>query len=140
MLNTQEKTETLIVAAVPVETIATNNNNRRTDNTIIIDKNVLNDVTKVNKTNDSTQPLPVESTIISVVTDKHYLIAGVFKIKENAQSMLLHLRQLGFTNTRIIEANNRSYVSYEEFVSRDEALALADSLHSKNLDGWIWKH
>ena len=72
--------------------------------------------------------------------DKHYLIAGVFKIKENAQSMFLHLQQLGFTNARIIEANNRSYVSYEEFTLQNEALTLADSLHRENLEGWIWRH
>ena len=106
------------------------------------DNSVLRDLSKgnIDSNKDSAQPLPKESSIISVITNKHYLIAGVFKIKENAQSMILHLNQLGFTNPRIIEANNRSYVSYEEFDHMDDALVLADSLHRKNLEGWIWKH
>jgi cell division protein FtsN len=71
---------------------------------------------------------------------KHYLIAGVFKVKENADGLLLHLKQLGFSNAQLIEANGMHYVSYNDFSNSAEALSLVDSLHNKNLDGWIWNH
>ena len=70
----------------------------------------------------------------------HYIIAGVFKIKENAQTTLLRLQQLGFTNARIIESHGMNYVSYDNFSVWNDAQALADSLKDKKLDGWIWKH
>ncbi len=135
-VNTKEDVDTILVTTVPPETLAIIENKSEIDNSVLRDLSKGN----IDSNKDSAQPLPKESSIISVITNKHYLIAGVFKIKENAQSMILHLNQLGFTNPRIIEANNRSYVSYEEFDHMDDALVLADSLHRKNLEGWIWKH
>lgn len=141
-LNTLQNNDTLIVGAIPAETLASIEIHNEIDNTKKIDTEVLLGKTEKSKAiiNETTQPLQQELNIITAKTNMHYLISGVFKIKENAQSKYLHLQRLGFTNARIIEANNLSYVSYEEFTRLDGALALADSLQRKNIEGWIWKH
>ena len=143
VITTTENVETLKVASVPVEEItASANNNSEINNAKINETNLSNVTSKGNSTEvkNSLPAVQKEPDISPYTGSKNYLIAGVFKIKENAQSMHLHLQQLGFSNARIIEANNRSYVSYEEFIRPNDALVLADSLHRKNLEGWIWKH
>ena len=85
----------------------------------------------------------VEETPVSqpVLTGtKHYVIAGVFKIKENAVSLVATLQSSGYKNAQLIEANGRNYVSYQEFSTTEEACAMADSIHKHNMEGWIWKH
>ena len=143
VITTTENVETLKVASVPVEEItASANNNSEINNAKINETNLSNVTSKGNSTEvkNSLPAVQKEPDITPYTGSKNYLIAGVFKIKENAQSMHLHLQQLGFSNARIIEANNRSYVSYEEFIRPNDALVMADSLHRKNLEGWIWKH
>jgi len=89
-------------------------------------------------------PAQIPQTItpepISITGAKHYIIAGVFKIRENALATLGRLQSLGFKNAQIIEANGKNYVSYEGFSTTSEATALIDSLHRSNMEGWIWKH
>ena len=123
---------------LPESTVSVEENNSG-ENSIEIEKNDLVEAKK-DKLKTSTQIIPVEEKTGSVASSKHYLIAGVFKIKENAQSMLLHLQQLGFANAQLIEANECNYVSYEGFDNHIDALTLADSLQRRNLEGWIWKH
>ncbi len=85
-------------------------------------------------------PATVEENVSAVKTKKHFLIAGVFKIKENADGLLLNLQRAGFSNARIIEANDCHYVSYNDFTNVSDAVSLADSLRGKNLEGWVWYH
>ena len=128
-----------INVSVPVETITSDEEKLITENKNIIEEAVVVHEKKI----DADKIIPSErkeENIITVRTNKNYLIAGVFKIKENAQSMVLQLRQQGFSNAQIIEANNCSYVSYDGFDRINKALTLADSLRNKNLEGWIWKH
>lgn len=141
--NSTENVETLTVASVPAEEITTLANNNLEINTTKINDTNLSNVTSKENSSNIKNSFPIDKKKLDNVPftgNKNYLIAGVFKIKENAHSMLLHLQQLGFSNARIIEANNRSYVSYEEFIRPNDAMVLADSLHRKNLEGWIWKH
>ena len=143
VITTTENIDTLKVASVPAEEITASANNNSKINNAKINETTLSNVTSKENSTEVKNLLPVvqkEPDISPYTGSKNYLIAGVFKIKENAQSMHLHLQQLGFSNARIIEANNRSYVSYEEFIRPNDALVMADSLHRKNLEGWIWKH
>ncbi len=68
----------------------------------------------------------------------HFVIAGVFRIHENALSQLDELQKLGFKNSSITEANNRWYVYYQGFEKRSDAIALNDSLKDQELQGWVW--
>jgi ABC-type hemin transport system substrate-binding protein len=106
------------------------------------EKNVIID--SIDKSNVKTEPVIKEATIPQTVTNSIYqniyVIAGVFKIKENADKMLNSLKQQGFANAQVIETNNRHYVTFENATNREGALAMIDTLHKKNLDSWIWKH
>jgi len=70
----------------------------------------------------------------------HHVIAGVFRVEENARGQLVKLQQMGFEHAEIIQANGLNYVSYDSFENHAGALSMTDSLHGKNLEGWIWKH
>ncbi len=70
----------------------------------------------------------------------HFVIAGVFKIHENALSQLDQLQKLGFKNAAVTEANNRWYVYYQGFEKRSDAIALNDSLKNSDLQGWVWNY
>ena len=67
------------------------------------------------------------------------LIAGVFKVPENAQSFYHSLMQKGFRNVQIIQSGQLRYVCIDNFTSRPEALAMLDSLKTENLSAWILK-
>ncbi len=77
----------------------------------------------------------------SIKTDlHHFVIAGVFKIRSNALGLVDHLRQSGFPEASITDANDRAYVSYRSFATNPEALRMTDSLKGQNLEGWVWMH
>ncbi len=79
-------------------------------------------------------------TVTTSIYRNLYVIAGVFKIKENADKMLNNLKQQGFVNAQIIETDNRHYVTFENATNKEGALAMIDTLHKRNLDSWIWRH
>jgi hypothetical protein len=68
----------------------------------------------------------------------HHVVAGVFKIRENAESHLMDLQRRGFVNAEIIEANGRNYVTFSSFSSYGDAITMADSLRSDS--AWIWRN
>lgn len=68
----------------------------------------------------------------------HFVIAGVFRIHENALSQLDQLQKMGFKNSSLTKANNRWYVYYQGFEKRSEAIALNDSLKNSDMQGWVW--
>ena len=61
----------------------------------------------------------------------HFVIAGVFKIHENALSQLDQLQKLVFKNAAVTEANNRWYVYYQGFEKRSDAI-LPSTISWKN--------
>jgi hypothetical protein len=81
-----------------------------------------------------------EITTISNETGKNYVVAGVFKIRENALTLAAQLQQNGYPEASVIDANHMTYVAFRSFSSGEDAVKLAESLHEKNLDGWVWKH
>jgi nucleoid DNA-binding protein len=85
---------------------------------------------------------PVETKPIDIQTTgpRKYLIAGVFKIKENASGLLSKLQSAGFTNAEIIESNGLHYVSYSQVNTTEQAIFMSDSLKKNNYEGWVWKH
>ncbi len=96
------------------------------------------------KSSGIVEPIIKEDTTHQTVTKSLYrnlyVIAGVFKIKENADKMLNNLKQQGFVNAQIIETDNRHYVTFENATNKEGALAMIDTLHKRNLDSWIWRH
>lgn len=82
----------------------------------------------------------IPPTTTDTGNNHHFVIAGVFKIHENALSQLDQLHKLGFKNASLTEANHRWYVYYQGFENRADAIALNDSLKDSNLQGWVWDH
>ncbi len=112
-------------------------------NTIPESKPEANTITPTTTVPENVAPEKQVSTTpvsVSSVNNHHFVVAGVFKIHENALSQLEQLQKLGFNNASITEANHRWYVYYQGFESRSEASALNDSLKNRNLQGWIWNY
>lgn len=94
---------------------------------------------------EQSEPLKTENTetktaeVITPATGfSFHVISGVFRIRENAEAQLQSLRQRGFGDAVIIEANGRNYVAYGSFSTNQQAITMADSLRSDS--AWIWKN
>lgn len=74
------------------------------------------------------------------INQHHFIVAGVFKIEDNATAFVEQLHNQGFASASITEANHRWYVYYQGFESRNDAIAMNDSLKKNNLQGWIWNY
>ena len=132
--------ETSATSNVQSDTLASIETNRVDNKLIEPAKTNLNEVKKVQE-QPATQTQNIDNAEnVTKSESRHYIIAGVFKIRENALTLLLQLQKQGFTNARIIEANKCNYVSYESYTFPDQAMSKADSLHKNNFDGWVWKH
>lgn len=91
----------------------------------------------------TTSIVPEKNKIVvspSQINQHHFIVAGVFKIEENATAFVAQLHNQGFANASITKANHRWYVYYQGFESRNEAIAKNDSLKKNNLQGWIWNY
>ncbi len=67
-----------------------------------------------------------------------HVVAGAFKIADNADAFVKQLQNQGFSNSHIIRKGVLNYVSYSSFSDRSDAVAMLDSLHKQNAEGWIW--
>jgi len=69
---------------------------------------------------------------------RYFIIAGAFKIPENASSFVAQLQAEGFSNAAIVPASGKlTKVCYDAVATRQEAILFLDSLHSQNKDGWV---
>jgi len=91
-----------------------------------------------------TQAAPAQVTPTQVAASaidgekKYFVIAGAFKIPENASSFVAQLQSEGFSNARIISSSGKlTMVCYDAVSSRKDAIHLLDSIRSNNRDGWV---
>jgi hypothetical protein len=101
---------------------------------------VTPEIRTVEKIDSSKLNTPESGSSVQQSGQKKYLIAGVFKVRENATALVIKLQSLGFANAEIIESNSLNYVSYSQVNTTEQAIALADSLRRNNFEGWVWKH
>ncbi|MCC7233140.1 MAG: SPOR domain-containing protein [Bacteroidia bacterium] len=85
---------------------------------------------------------PVENVPVHTTGEQKnfHVIAGVFRVQENATSLLRTLQSRGFTNAEIIPSGDLNYVCFDSFSSRRDAVTLLDSLFRSKDSGWIWRH
>lgn len=77
-------------------------------------------------------PLPLH-------TDSYFIVAGVFRQRENADRLLEQLKNSGYPDAALMEADGpRYYVTYGEFASRNEAVASVRSIKESSREGWIY--
>lgn len=88
----------------------------------------------LNETKKITEP----ANVISYEKESFHVIAGAFKISENADAYMQSLQSRGFSKTHIIRKGLLNYVSYSSFSDRASALAMLDSLRQQKIEGWIW--
>ncbi|MCB0424820.1 MAG: SPOR domain-containing protein [Mangrovimonas sp.] len=84
-------------------------------------------------------PLPAITLNVSKQTGNYHVIAGAFRIEENAQKKIDQLKDLGF-KARAIGVNNYGLheVAYDSYQTREEALkALHQIKTSNNKDAWL---
>lgn len=82
----------------------------------------------------------MHSASLALPKNAYYLVAGVFRVPENAADMLKQLQNKGFSSAALIPVGDLHYVYYEAFSDRTQALALHDSLKNKQESAWIWRH
>lgn len=83
---------------------------------------------------------PKKETLPVKPEDAFYLIAGVFKSHENADRLTSELRSSGFPDAAVIDTNNnRFYVCYGHYSSRNAAQEMVSTLRSQSRESWIYK-
>ena len=115
------KVETVFVAAT------------KPDSTPLSDSTVkIAAVNGVLNANTITAPTPNDQ-------ESFYLIAGVFRSKENADRLTAQLQLDGFTGARIVDQKGgKFYVSAASFLKKTEAIEANDSLNKINRSYWVF--
>lgn len=71
--------------------------------------------------------------------NKHFIIAGAFSSKENAQKMLVKLKSANFSNSKIVNQNSSGLyrVCYNGFNNSTEALSELRKIRRINPSAWL---
>ena len=89
---------------------------------------------KSEEINDSEDIKVLESKI----SKRYYVIGDCFELLENAESLILELKEKGFTPSIVDHTQGLTRVSYNSFSTRDEALtALASIQSGHNPNAWL---
>ena len=73
-----------------------------------------------------------------IIEKKYFLVADLLTVKENANNLKNKLQSESY-NSEIIGKNKNGLirVSYDSFITKEEALIELETLKSKNLSSWI---
>lgn len=84
-------------------------------------------------------PLPALSLTFKKQTGKYHIIAGAFRVEENADKKIQQLRENGFTPTLIgVNKYGLHQVAYNSFENRLDALKnLREIKNTQNSDAWL---
>lgn len=84
-------------------------------------------------------PLPTINLTFKKQTGKYHIIAGAFRVEENADKKIDQLREKGFTPTLIgVNKYGLHQVAYNSFENRLDALKnLREIKNSQNPDAWL---
>lgn len=89
---------------------------------------------------ETVKPEPVKENIKE--SDKYFLIAGSFKVKENAQKKVNELKSKGYKTSGFVQQNNKGLfvVYYDSFKSKDDAeIAHQKIMKEENPESWVLK-
>jgi len=81
-------------------------------------------------------PAIIKNTV--TLKGSYHVVAGAFKIAENADAFLMELHTKGFSDAHIIRKGQLNYVSYHSYSDRASAIVMLDSLRAQRSEGWIW--
>jgi cell division septation protein DedD len=78
---------------------------------------------------------------IATTGEKYFVIAGAFRIPENASTLVAQLQSRGFSNAHIVQSSHKlTLVCYDTYATRHDANKALDSLRSGNQDGWVFSN
>ena len=80
------------------------------------------------------------STITNTIgLDKHFIIAGAFSTKQNAQKMISKLQNTAFENSKIVNQSSSGLyrVCYDGFANPQEALTALRKIKKTNPSAWL---
>lgn len=99
---------------------------------------VVEETTQVVK-QDSTAVRTTKVPGTSQEAGDYYVVAGVFRVRENADRLVAGLQAEGFQDVSIIDTNRRLfYVSYGCFKTHREAASRNDLLRKQSKESWIY--
>jgi hypothetical protein len=89
----------------------------------------------------SAEDTSVPETVVAVVsTKKYHVIAGAFKYTDLAELLVDDLRKKGFGAYILDEPNeDLQKVSYEGFLTKNEALEKLSEIQNENPDAWVYR-
>jgi cell division protein FtsN len=72
---------------------------------------------------------------------KYFIIAGAFRISQNAQNLMLNLRSKGYDSSRLdLNEKGLNPVAFNSFVNRNDAVTELRKIQQKeNKDAWIFE-
>lgn len=84
-------------------------------------------------------PAPIaENTVSEKAVLNHQVIAGSFRLKSEAETFELKLREKGFANAKFTQKKgNYFYVAFDTFASEEEALTFKRNLPAEYPEAWI---
>lgn len=84
-------------------------------------------------------PLPILNLHLSKHTGNYHIVAGAFRLEENAEKKMEQLREIGYSPIMLDASRFGLYqVLYSSFETRKEALQkLHEIQHAENADAWL---
>ena len=85
--------------------------------------------------------LPSLTVNIKMKDKKYFIIAGAFRISQNAQNLMLNLRNKGYDSSRLgLNEKGLNPVAFNSFVNRNDAVTELRKIQQKeNKDAWIFE-
>ena len=85
---------------------------------------------------EPTKPVEEEPINTAILQKDYYIIAGAFAEEKYAKKMLERLKKWGYNST-IIKEEKLMRVSYDTFISRDEAILALNKIKQENPEAWL---
>lgn len=85
--------------------------------------------------------LPSLTVNIEMKQKKYFIIAGAFRISQNAENLVLNLKQKGYNASRLgLNEKGLNPVAFTSFINRNDAVSELRLIQRKeNKDAWIFK-
>ena len=85
--------------------------------------------------------LPSLTVNVKMKQKKYFIIAGAFRISQNAEKLVLNLKQKGYNATRLgLNEKGLNPVAFTSFINRNDAVSELRLIQGKeNKDAWIFE-
>ena len=131
-----------VCLVIGLSSIYINGNNDLINKEIAFEKELRNQTKlKVQKAVFDLGTLPALTLNIEMKQKKFFIIAGAFRIPQNAKNLVFNLKEKGY-NASLLSLNEKglSPVAFNSFLNREEAVSELRKIQKKeNKDAWIFE-